>query len=199
MAEHRASVTVAAPAHQVYALFSHFNDYPKFMTYVKEVTYLDDQRSHWVVDVLGDHEWDAVNEDWIDGRQIGWRSTSGLVNSGQVTFTAQADDSTLVSVEIRYDTPGGLIGTLGEKLGAGLQFERRLQHDLDHFAAMVHAAPPGALDPASSAYLFHADSAAARGRTTPSQDQTMGTTEIAGSDTLIEPPSTTSVTQGDLR
>ncbi len=30
-AEHHTSVTVNAPLHQVYSLFSHFNDFPKFM------------------------------------------------------------------------------------------------------------------------------------------------------------------------
>ena len=173
MAEHRASVTVAAAPRVVYALFSHFNDYPKFMKYVREVTYLDGERSHWVVDMLGVHEWDAINDDWIPERQIGWRSTSGLTNSGRVTFEPCAPDSPLVTVELRYDPPGGIIGAIGETLGAGQQFERRLQSDLEHFAAMVHAAPPGALDPTSSAYLFHTESAAARGRTTAAQDQTM--------------------------
>ena len=38
MAQHMASVTVNAPVHQVYQLFSHFNDFPKFMSYIKEVT-----------------------------------------------------------------------------------------------------------------------------------------------------------------
>ena len=39
MAEHHVSVTVNAPLHQVYTLFTHFNDFPKFMSFVKEVTY----------------------------------------------------------------------------------------------------------------------------------------------------------------
>ncbi|MBV9709753.1 MAG: SRPBCC family protein, partial [Ktedonobacteraceae bacterium] len=68
-AEHHATVTVNAPVHQVYALFSHFNDFPKFMSYIKEVTYYDEQRSHWVADVVGRHEWDAINENWIENRQ----------------------------------------------------------------------------------------------------------------------------------
>ena len=53
MSEHHASVTVNAPVHQVYSLFSHFNDFPKFMSFVKEVTYYDNQRSHWVAEVVG--------------------------------------------------------------------------------------------------------------------------------------------------
>ncbi len=86
MAEHSVSVTVNAPVHQVYELYTHFNDYPKFMTFVREVTYLDGERSHWVVDVAGRHEWDAINDGWIADRQIGWRSLDGLSNSGRVRF-----------------------------------------------------------------------------------------------------------------
>jgi ribosome-associated toxin RatA of RatAB toxin-antitoxin module len=204
MAEHSASVTVNAPLHQVYELYTHFNDYPKFMTFVKEVTYLDDHRSHWVVDVAGTHEWDAVNEDWIPDRQIGWRSVDGLKNSGRVTFEAAGDDATRLTVDVSYEPPAGLLGAIGEMLGAGGQFERRLQHDLDHFAQMVEQAPPGALDPTSSAYLFHGDSAAAQGKTTQAQDESMGMTEDADRATMVgdesdaagTTPTTTSATTG---
>jgi ribosome-associated toxin RatA of RatAB toxin-antitoxin module len=207
MAEHSAAVTVNAPLHQVYELYTHFNDYPKFMTFVKEVTYLDDQRSHWVVDVVGTHEWDAVNEGWIPDRQIGWRSVDGLQNSGRVTFEAAGDGATRLTVDVTYEPPAGLLGRIGEALGAGGQFERRLRLDLDHFAAMVDAAPPGALDPTSSAYLFHAGSAAARGATTQAQDESMGMsgdadratmtgTGSAPPDDLAGVPSTTAATTG---
>jgi uncharacterized membrane protein len=189
MAEHSATVTINAPVHQVYELYTHFNDYPKFMTFVKEVTYLDDLRSHWVVAVVGKHEWDAVNEGWIPDQQVGWRAVDGLTNSGRVRFEPSGTGGTRLTVNISYEPPAGLLGQLGEALGAGGKFDRRLQHDLQHFATMVEEAPSGALDPASSSYLFHAGSAAAAGRTTQAQNETMGT---RGNDGGI-PPSTTSV------
>src|SRR5256885_1403333 len=107
LTEHGAAVDVNAPVHQVYALFTHFNDFPKFMSYVKEVTYYDDQRSHWVVDVVGRHEWDAMNENWIENKQIGWRSTDGLENSGLVKFTDLGESQTRVNVMVSYDPPAG--------------------------------------------------------------------------------------------
>jgi uncharacterized membrane protein len=176
MAQQSASVAVNAPRHQVYQLFSHFNDFPKFMSHVKEVTYYDDQRSHWVVDILGRHEWDAINENWIENKQIGWRSTDGLENSGTVKFTPIGDNQTRLDVSVYYNPPAGWAGDIGEALGAGRAFEKTLQKDLDNFAEMVAQAPRGALDPNSSSYLFHEDSAAAKGKTTPAQDATMGTT-----------------------
>jgi uncharacterized membrane protein len=170
---HRAAVIVPAPVHQVYELFSHFNDYPKFMSHIKEVTYLDDERSHWVADVAGKHEWDAVNEGWQPDKTIGWRSVKGLKNSGVVSFTPAGEDSTNLSVVIAYDPPAAALGDVGEKLGAGNAFEKALQRDLDNFVQMVREAPPGSLDPSSSSYLFHSGSAAAKGKTTKAQDATM--------------------------
>jgi uncharacterized membrane protein len=182
LAEHHASVTVNAPVHQVYGLFTHFNDFPKFMSFVKEVTYYDDQRSHWVAEAVGQHEWDAVNENWVEDQQIGWRSTSGLENMGKVAFQPTGANQTRVDVYIYYNPPAGVLGDVGEKLGGGSRFDNILQHDLDNFARMVNEAPPGALDPTSSNYLFHSGSAAARGKTTDRQDATMYGDNQRGSD-----------------
>ncbi len=176
MAQHSASVVINAPVAQVYQLWSHFNDFPKFMSYIKEVTYYDNQRSHWVANVVGHHEWDAINTDWIENKQIGWRSTDGIENSGVVRFEAIADNQTRVEVNIEYTPPAGILGAIGETLGVGAKFEHTLQHDLNNFAQMVAQAPRGALDPNSSSYIFHEDSAAAKGQTTLAQDATMGTT-----------------------
>ncbi len=172
-ASHHASVAVNAPVHQVYGLFTHFNDFPKFMSFVKEVTYYDDQRSHWVAEVVGRQEWDAANENWIPDQQIGWRSTSGVENFGKVTFSPINDNQTQVDVYINYNPSAGVLGDIGEKMGAGSRFEKALQNDMNHFARMVDEAPAGALDPNSSNYLFHGDSAAAKGTTTSRQNETM--------------------------
>ncbi|MEA2666473.1 MAG: hypothetical protein QOI11_3417 [Candidatus Eremiobacteraeota bacterium] len=198
MAAHGASVTVNAPLHQVYQLYTHFNDYPKFMTFVKEVTYLDDQRSHWVVDVVGKHEWDAVNEGWVPDRRIGWRSVDGLKNSGAVIFESLGPERTKLTVEVEYEPPAGPLGALGEALGAGGQFERRLQNDLEHFATMVEQAPPGALDPTSSAYLFHAESAAGRGETTVAQNESMGMAGDAATEQIDSLPAAGAGAAGPL-
>jgi uncharacterized membrane protein len=196
--DHQATVTVNAPAHEVYSMFSHFNDFPKFMTFVKEVTYYDDQRSHWVASIAGTHEWDAVNENWVPDQQIGWRSTSGLDNFGKVTFTPRGTNQTSVTVDIHYDPPAGILGDAGEKLGVGRRFQDALQNDLNHFAQMVDEAPPGTLDPTASNYLFHQDSAAVQHSTTQAQNDTMyddlSTTQKAQA---TQPASTSTNTQAN--
>ena len=173
MAEHQALVEVRAPVHQVYTMFTHFNDFPKFMHFVKEVTYSDDQHSHWVAQIAGQHEWDAINEGWIPDQQVGWRSTNGFPNQGRVTFQELAPDRTLVSAFLSYEPPAGKLGNLAETLGVNTHFEKSLQQDLEHFAHMVEQAPPGAEDPMASGYLFHEDSAVHTGHITERQRASM--------------------------
>ncbi|GHO83497.1 SRPBCC family protein [Dictyobacter formicarum] len=173
MSEHHVSVTVHAPVEQVYALFTHFNDFPKFMSFVKEVTYYDEQRSHWVAQIAGTHEWDAVNESWIPNQQVGWRSTSGLANSGLVRFTPLGPDRTRIDVYISYTPPAGVAGKVVNNLGIDQRFQESLQEDMERFARMVEEAPQGALDPMQSHYLFHEQSAVARNKATANQTASM--------------------------
>lgn len=173
MSEHHETVTVEAPIQQVYNFFTHFNDFPKFMTFVKEVTYLDDQRSHWVAQIAGTHEWDAVNEHWEQDKQVGWRSTDGLENNGVVQFHPLNADRTRIDVYISYTPPAGILGQAVDKLSAEHQFSAVLQQDLNNFAKMVESAPPGALDPMQSHYLFHENSAAAKSNLTSQQTESM--------------------------
>lgn len=172
MVESHATVTVKATVQKVYDFFTHFNDFPKFMHFVKEVTYYDEQRSHWVVQITGTHEWDAVNEHWIPNRQIGWRSVNGLQNRGRVKFTPHRDQQTTIDVYLSYEPPAGVIGKAVNQLGL-TSVDESLQQDLDHFAQMIEQAPAGALDPMQSHYLFHEESAIARQQTTERQNAAM--------------------------
>lgn len=157
MPDHRASITIAAPVHQVYALFGRFGDYPKFMSFVKDVQFVDERTTRWTVDIAGPHAWTAVNDMWIPDQQIGWHSIDGFRNSGRVEFTALGAERTQVVVKIDYEPPAGPIGLAGELLGIGAAFEAALQRDLNAFAAIVEAAPRGGLDANSSAYVLSND------------------------------------------
>ncbi len=172
MVERFVSVEIQAPVHQVYSLFTHFNDFPKFMRFVKEVTYYDDERSHWVVQMAGRHEWDAINEGRIEDRQVGWRSINGLENAGKVTFVETGPNVTQVNVFLHFQPPGGAVGRVGEFL-LGDRLEHEFQEDLQRFAHMVEKASPGALDPMSSHFLFHEKSAVATGTVTADQKRSM--------------------------
>jgi len=139
MAKHTASVVVHAPVEQVYAFWTRFPDYPKFMSHVRSVSYIDGEKTRWVVNVVGRHEWAARNENWIPDRQIGWRSIDGLENCGLVAFAPRADGATEINVMIEYTPPAGFFGRIGEVLGAGKAFEHQLREDLARFAELFEA------------------------------------------------------------
>lgn len=173
MTEHYASVTVHAPVHQVYELFTHFETFPMFMHFVKEVSRLDEHRTHWVAHVLRDYEWVALDEDWVPDQQVGWRAIGGLKNTGKVKFRPLSPNRTMVDVYISYVPPTGPLGAIVDSLSAGDYFASVLRQDLNNFARMVEEAPPGALDPLSSNYLFHPNSAASKGMVTERQKAAM--------------------------
>lgn len=146
MGEHSASVTVHAPVHEVYEFFTHFNDYPKFLSFVKSVTYHDHDRSHWVADILGRDEWDAVNQAWKENQRVGWSSTNGFQNVGLITFQEEAPDKTRITMSINFKAPEGVQGDE--------QFQATLEKDLADFARWVNSYPEGALNPHSAHYLL---------------------------------------------
>jgi uncharacterized membrane protein len=192
MAEHYASVTIDAPVHQIYSLFTHLNDFPTFMYSVKEVTASDTQRTHWVVHLLQDFEWDAVNEDWIPDQQIGWRSIRGFFTCGKVKFRSIEPGRTMLDVYLHYTPPFGPFGRLLDLLGIGGRINALLKENLAHFARMVEQMPSESLDPLASHYLFHPRSAFASQTLTPRykramrQDPRMSANALAARQTRIE-------------
>jgi len=169
MTEHNTSTIVRAPVHQVYTLFTQFGDFPTYMQFVREVTYLDARHTHWVVRVGRDLEWVAGNQDWVPDQQIGWRSVSGVNNDVCIKFHELGPNRTMVDVYISYTPPSGPFGPLVDIFGTSQAISASLRQELHHFACMVEQTPPGELDPMRSHYLFHPDSAYARGMLTTGQ------------------------------
>ena len=140
MAVHEKSVVVNAPAHKVFMMWSNFENFPNYMSHVKEVKMLDGDRSHWKGTVAGiDEEWDAKTTKMDEDRAIAWDSISGFENSGEVRFDP-VDGGTRVTVRFEYTPPAGPLGWAAEEIYVGSEFEQDLQEDLEKFKAMVESA-----------------------------------------------------------
>lgn len=170
MARHTASIVVHAPVHDVFQMWTKFHEYPLYMSHVRSVSYIDNERTRWVVNVVGRHEWAARNDNWIPDRQVGWRSIDGLENSGLVEFSSKPNGDTEVNVIIEYTPPAGMLGRVTEVLGAGKQFERQLRHDLERFAEQLETK---SVDP--DARLADARAREGRGRTLIQDARTVST------------------------
>lgn len=138
MAVHEKSVEVTAPVHEVFLMWRNWENFPKFMSHVQEVKDLGDGKSHWKASIAGiEEEWDAETTRVETDRVIGWRSISGLENSGEVRFDAIGDDRTRVTVHIEYDPPASVLGDAAEALYVGGEFDEDLEEDLNHFRDRV--------------------------------------------------------------
>jgi uncharacterized membrane protein len=111
--EFRKAVRINAPVEQVFAFWQNYDNFPRFMSHLKEVRDMGDGRSHWVANGPAGTpiEWDAQITEMRPNRVIGWESLPGseVYNAGRVRFEA-VDGATRVDVFMTYNPPGGVAG-----------------------------------------------------------------------------------------
>lgn len=104
---------VAAPVEEVFAHWRNLENFPLWMSHVREVRYIGDDRFHWVVDGPAGLpvEWDAELLNVSEDREMTWRSVEGsaVYHVGRVRFEPE-DGGTRIDLQLRYSPPGGPIG-----------------------------------------------------------------------------------------
>ncbi|MGN6245019.1 MAG: SRPBCC family protein [Motilibacteraceae bacterium] len=135
-----ATTTVQATPQQAYAFWRRFEQLPRFMAHLEEVT-VDGRRSRWVASApLGKHvSWDAETTADVAGERIEWRSVGrGAVRTeGEVRFVkAPGDRGTEVHVAMRYDLPAGRLGQAFARF-FGEDPHQQLDDDLRRFKQVM--------------------------------------------------------------
>lgn len=132
---------IDAPVDQVYAFWSNYENFPLFMSHVREVEDLGSGRSHWRVSGPGGVpiEWYAQLTQESPNEVIAWRSESGsmLENAGVIRFT-QTGKGTRVDLRFCYHPPAGGAGqAVAELLGSDPR--TKLNEDLGRMKALLEA------------------------------------------------------------
>jgi uncharacterized membrane protein len=133
------SIHIDAAPEEVYDLWNNYENFPRFMPHVVEVSDLGRRRSHWVVKGPGGTEfsWNAVLTEQTRPQRLAWRSEPGaeIPQSGSIQFEAQRG-GTLVTVRMSYTPPAGVIGHgLATLLGADPK--ARMDEDLARMKAFI--------------------------------------------------------------
>lgn len=108
---------VNKPKDEVYRFWRNLENLPRFMKHLKNVTELDENRSHWQVNIPGNVAsigWDAEIVKEEAGELIAWRSLPGatIENAGKVSFRdALGHGGTELTVTITYRPPAGYVGS----------------------------------------------------------------------------------------
>lgn len=112
------AITVQAPVDRVFAFFTQWENWPRWMSHVREVrstgSVQGEDRTHWVVDGPAGTTvtWDAITTALIPNEQIAWKSIEGaaIEHAGVIRFAPTADAATTIDVKLSYNPPAGAIG-----------------------------------------------------------------------------------------
>jgi ribosome-associated toxin RatA of RatAB toxin-antitoxin module len=128
------SIEVNCPVRTVYNQWTQFEEFPKFMSGVKEVRQIDDTHVHWHAEIWGkDEEWDAEITEQVPDERISWQSISGAPSSGTVRFHRLGPDLTAVRLVMAYE-PEGAIENVGDALGL---LRARVQETVEDFKEFI--------------------------------------------------------------
>jgi uncharacterized membrane protein len=113
-------INIAAPIGDVFAFFTSYENFPRFMTHVREVRDTGEGGSHWVVDGPAGVrvEWNAVVTDLVPNEVLAWTSVPGsaVESAGIIRFAQNDDGTTHVDLKMTYNPPAGVIGHAAAKL-----------------------------------------------------------------------------------
>jgi uncharacterized membrane protein len=108
------TVHIAAPVEEVFAFWDRVENFPRFMSRLKEVRRNGDGRTHWVA--CGPAgltvEWDARETRREPNRLLAWSSEPGAAvqSAGMVHFAPHPHGGTQIDVQMSYNPPAGAIG-----------------------------------------------------------------------------------------
>jgi uncharacterized membrane protein len=125
------TIVIDAPLERVFELWSDYENFPRFMSNVREVSERGRGRSHWVVGgPLGvPVEWDAVTTRYEPNELIAWKTVEGstIEHAGVVGFDPE-DGGTRVDVRLSYNP---IAGAAGHAVAALFHSDPKKQMDED--------------------------------------------------------------------
>jgi uncharacterized membrane protein len=139
------TIHIGAPIESVFDAFSQYENFPQFMSHVKEVRDLGNGRSHWIVTGPAgmSAEWDAILTKSERPECLAWCSEAGSLvqNAGEIHFE-QEEGGTRVSIHTWYRPPAGALGHMVASL-FGRDPKHQMDDDLMRMKAYIeHGTPP---------------------------------------------------------
>jgi uncharacterized membrane protein len=134
------SIIVRGDVSTVYDVWSDFETFPNYMTYVDSVVKTGPRTSRWKVTGPLDInlEWTAETTRQEPNQRIGWNTKDhdgNLTTSGEVVFSELSDNQTHITVTMNYSVPGGKVGEVLAQLFSDP--EKRLEEDMRNFKAYI--------------------------------------------------------------
>ncbi|MFD5922940.1 SRPBCC family protein [Kitasatospora sp. NPDC058201] len=135
MSKVREQIDVDVPVSAAYNQWTRFEDFPKFMDGVEEISRIDDRHNHWKTKIAGvSREFDTEIVDQVPDDHVAWRTIGGDVKqTGMVRFEPIDATHTRVLMEMDFQ-PGGLAETSTDMVGV---LDRQVKGDLNRFKHFI--------------------------------------------------------------
>jgi len=130
------AIEVSAPVHTVYEQLAAFENYPRFMTGVRQVTPIGADQTHWIMDVDGKRrEFDAQIIERSPDERVSWSTMEGPLLAETITLRPMGETKTQVVAQLEAD-----IAFLMPSDRHGQEsLNRRLKADLTTFKGLVES------------------------------------------------------------
>jgi uncharacterized membrane protein len=139
------TINIQAPVNLVYDFWNNLENFPRFMSRVREVVDRGNGISHWVVEGPGGVpiEWDAMITKFIPNRVLAWKSLpgSGIDSAGLIRFDSNPDGSTRVNIRFSYNPSMGAVGHAAAAL-FGADAESQMETDMMRMKNLIEGANP---------------------------------------------------------
>jgi len=130
------AIEVSAPLHTVYEQLAAFENYPRFMTGVRQVTPIGNDQTHWIIDVEGRRrEFDAqITECSLDER-VSWSTVEGPLLAETITLRPMGETKTQVVAQLEAD----VAFLMPSDRHGQASLTKRLKADLTTFKGLVES------------------------------------------------------------
>jgi uncharacterized membrane protein len=167
------TIRINAPVQQVFAVWSDFENFPTFMSHVRQVRRLDERSDgnywRWTVDGPAgtEVEFDTAIAAFEEDQLLAWRtdSSSLVKHVGRVSFTGNRDGSTTAEVRMSYNPIAGALGHAVAKF-FGADPKQQMNDDLARLKTYLETGRP-AHDAAQSTGTQSEMTRRVRGKTKP--------------------------------
>jgi uncharacterized membrane protein len=130
------SILVNVPVSAAYNQWTQFEHFPEFMSGVKSVTQLGEDRLEWMAEIGGvKRRWQARILEQVPDQKVAWAAIEGATNAGEVTFEDVGGGQTSVRLTLEYE-PEGLVEKVGDRLNV---VQKQAEGDLERFKAFIES------------------------------------------------------------